>query len=1213
MHRLFLISGLLFSCSSYLLLAQDIGAILAVQEIDTMLYSGPKDNRINWVIQNRGSEFADRDEFTELYRNDLLLAFEPGHLREQAPYAQYRNFFNLYTYWWPDAPDEGTGWTFGIIKDLRDTIFLPWADDETGWATFFSTTRHGGGGGAGVNREARVGDGKMYGMGWETFIHEFGHTMPGLLDEYSADGSWSNGQCWETPNTTGQLEIENIPWRRWITEGTPVPTPYTEEYLDEFGAFEGAMTNYFGCHRPTARGCFMGAGGFGEEFGQELCSPCIQRVICFLYRYVHVIENSVPAASDLDVSGEETITFSVNVVKPEPNTQQYRWILNGAVIATQVESVDITFSACDTYELIFEVHDTNALVRYDPKFEHIYPNPIQQRTWNINQSDINAYSLESVAQEHDVDCHGAPNGMVAFDISGGQAPYTIYLDGYPVANPASGLAVGDYTFDIVDAKGCRVTNEIRIDADLALDPQICTTFDADQWTLSVEDKHYSTDDLSYVWSTGATGNTITVSEDGTYFVDVTTASGCTLRRTISIHHATTALEVTETHFHTTVNAPTGKIFLDIEGGRAPYTIAWEEKINHDLTDTTSSQLISSGTTWGHEPQFAFDNSLSTKWLHAVAEDAFIGYHFPTGVVVNYYVITSADDMPERDPRNWEFQGSMNGTEWVSLDQQTDHMFDRRFERRGFLFANTTPYLHYRLYVHQNSGDIATQIQELEIVGLSAEDDFTPNNFVVNADHRGNLAAGLYRFVVKDANGIVWSDSVSIGYVDASPDGDLKVIQDGDCQVTIETPDPDVDYYWFSDLEASRILSIGEGFRPLYSGNYYVGAADRTTQALSANLKGFAVTVSETPEVYEVIDDTTLAIVDPDPALTYRWYDQDQCGNPVHTGTTFSPPVAGTYYVSAQFAAVSPDPIDPASISGMIVRMDASDLDGDQMIDNPSPPTSSMYDWTFSNGNAWADFNWFAFRSNYQNGLGIADFATIWLQRIKDGETGYQTILLAYQEYPLSFPGTAPFEGLSGNIPRHSDASQIYSDAAPAHTVNGSTYLNGVSVDPFSTPNPMTFCILGTVMTEMSHHELLYTDTHWEGKIGEIILYDRALSPEEMEGASAYLREKWMRVADLESPGRELHWDGISLSVEKERQDMDEMLIYPNPTTGVFRIEGLSERHAVQLHDSAGNRITQYVKGSEVFDLTNLPAGFYVVKISGTTTAKTWIRSVVKIE
>ena len=125
--------------------------------------------------------------------------------------------------------------------------------------------------------------------------------------------------------------------------------------------------------------------------------------------------------------------------------------------------------------------------------------------------------------------------------------------------------------------------------------------------------------------------------------------------------------------------------------------------------------------------------------------------------------------------------------------------------------------------------------------------------------------------------------------------------------------------------------------------------------------------------------------------------------------------------------------------------------------------------------------------------------------------------MAYEENPITFPNRTPFEGLSVNIPSHSDASQLYSNSAPAGTLNGTTYLNGEQIDPLSTANPLAFCVLGTVMTERSFNDVYFTDTQWEGKIGELLLYDRALTQTEMLAASAYLRTKWISTADLESP------------------------------------------------------------------------------------------------
>lgn len=1186
----------LFIClSSFTGYTQNIDSLLAIQEVDTMLYTGPKDNRINWVIQNRGNSFDDQEDFFSLFENDLLKTFELGHAAEQPPYAQYRNFFNLFAYWWPDAPDDGNGWSFNIIKAMRDKVFLPWSTEDYGWATWFSSTKHGGGGGAGLQRDRRVGDGKMYGMGWETFLHEFGHTMPGLLDEYSASGVWSNSQCWETGNTSGELVLENIPWRRWIDEETPIPTPYTDEYLNTIGAFEGAMTNYFGCHRPTARGCIMGAGGFGEDYGQVLCDICRQRIICYLYLYVDVIENPQPAPGMMDVDGEETITFSVDVIKPEPNTQKTRWILNGQVIARDVETVDVTFGLCDTYELIFEVHDTNTMVRYDADFEDIYPKPLQRKVWTINQTQVDEYDLQSVAGVKDVDCTGRPTGSIELGITGGVSPYQVLVDAMPVPNPLMELTQGLHVLDIVDRNGCRIRDSVNVGAERLLDPQLCTAIDIDVWYIKPEDDHYSPEELSYIWSDGSTDTFLEINKGGLYAVTITTNTGCSVERSVFIDTMTYGMTISHLSFPTELDEPTGKIYLEIEGGRAPYSITWEEKLIRDVTDTISEKILSSGTTWDHLPSYAFDNSLSTKWLHAVSTDAFIGYQFDAPVIVSYYAITSADDVPARDPKNFVFQGSQNGVDWVTLDAQTDHVFTSRYQRKGFLFDNDVAYAYYRLYVNENYGDIATQIQELEIYSVTDADPFEHNALYNDHQNRSALPAGLYRYTVKDGNAEAYTDSVYIDYTQSFVAQDLKVIQDGLCQVRIESPDDQFDYVWFPDQETSEILHQGISFRPRGSGNYYVASVDVGTGSMSSNVRGFAVTIAETPSV-ALIQDTLLRIIEPQANLQYHWYDQEDCGDPLHTGVTFRPIDAGTYFVSAEEVLEHVDPIDPNSLPGMIIRMDAADLNGDGVIDVPPPPTSSLYGWQFTNGNAWADNNWFAFRSNYQNGLGVADFATIWLQRITSPETDYQTILMAYEENPISFPERAPFEGLTDNIPRHSDATQIYSNQAPDRTLNGTTYLNGEIVDPLVTANPMEFCILGTVMTEPSTRDVYYTDTHWEGKIGELILYDRPLSEMEMKGASEFLRKKWISVADLESTRRELQWDGIILSVDPVAELNSRIHIFPNPTSGQLTISGVRQNETIHLLDATGRFLRELNPNETSISLASAAEGVYYIRV-----------------
>ncbi|GGZ07534.1 M64 family metallopeptidase [Pseudoduganella plicata] len=62
------------------------------------------------------------------------------------------------------------------------------------------------------------------------FVHEFGHHFAGLADEYytspvAYQSSGERMEPWE-PNVTALRDPANIKWRRHVTPGTPLPTPW---------------------------------------------------------------------------------------------------------------------------------------------------------------------------------------------------------------------------------------------------------------------------------------------------------------------------------------------------------------------------------------------------------------------------------------------------------------------------------------------------------------------------------------------------------------------------------------------------------------------------------------------------------------------------------------------------------------------------------------------------------------------------------------------------------------------------------------------------------------------------------------------------------------------------------------------------------------------------------------------------------------------------
>jgi PKD repeat protein/type 1 glutamine amidotransferase len=115
---------------------------------------------------------------------------------------------------------------------------------------------------------------------------------------------------------------------------------------------------------------------------------------------------------------------------------------------------------------------------------------------------------------------------------------------------------------------------------------------------------------------------------------------------------------------------------------------------------------------------AFDGKTDTKWL-AHAPTAWIVGKLEKPTVIAHYALTSANDSPGRDPRDWTLQGSNDGQNWTDLDSQKGQTFDQRFQTHDWKFENSTAYLYYRLDITANDGEPLTQLAELGLFGPDA--------------------------------------------------------------------------------------------------------------------------------------------------------------------------------------------------------------------------------------------------------------------------------------------------------------------------------------------------------------------------------------------------------------------------------------------------------------------------------------------------------------
>jgi len=135
--------------------------------------------------------------------------------------------------------------------------------------------------------------------------------------------------------------------------------------------------------------------------------------------------------------------------------------------------------------------------------------------------------------------------------------------------------------------------------------------------------------------------------------------------------------------------------------------------------TVQPGVITGSSQFGnHEaPRWVFDNRADTKWL-ANGPVGWVQYEFANNqaFAINSYAITSANDAPDRDPKDWTLLGSNDGTNWTVVDSRTGQSFAARFQRRLFKCTNTTPYRIYRLNVTLNNGSSnLMQFAELELI------------------------------------------------------------------------------------------------------------------------------------------------------------------------------------------------------------------------------------------------------------------------------------------------------------------------------------------------------------------------------------------------------------------------------------------------------------------------------------------------------------------
>lgn len=115
-----------------------------------------------------------------------------------------------------------------------------------------------------------------------------------------------------------------------------------------------------------------------------------------------------------------------------------------------------------------------------------------------------------------------------------------------------------------------------------------------------------------------------------------------------------------------------------------------------------------------------DGDAGTKWcVRDAGKSVSWQAELPAAKKVEAYTLTSAEDVPARDPQVWVLEGSADGKAWTTLDRQSfDKPFEKRHQSKAFKIAQPAEFRFYRFtFTPQDS---YFQVAEIALAGVQAE-------------------------------------------------------------------------------------------------------------------------------------------------------------------------------------------------------------------------------------------------------------------------------------------------------------------------------------------------------------------------------------------------------------------------------------------------------------------------------------------------------------
>lgn len=327
---------------------------------ETLVSNGSEDNRINLVFLGDGYLAEDLDKYIADIQSILVQLFDA------TPFKEYEKYFNVIAIKVPSNergaardPNALIDNYFGSTYNFNgiDRLLVPTKNDKVASVlasnfpeydqafVLVNDDKYGGSGGWLATSSTNVSAG-------EIAIHEIGHSLGGLSDEYWAGAEFAR----ESPNMTKEANKQLVKWKNWVDDFDIGIYPHSGD------------ASWFKPHEN----CKM------QFLGAPFCAVCNERFISVFHDLTTQIDDFNPETQ----SGlNDPNNFEITPLEPTPNTLKTWWLLNGDTLSKNSNTVSVATSrfTAGQNELKLTLVDTTLLSRKDQL-------AAQSITWSIDKN-----------------------------------------------------------------------------------------------------------------------------------------------------------------------------------------------------------------------------------------------------------------------------------------------------------------------------------------------------------------------------------------------------------------------------------------------------------------------------------------------------------------------------------------------------------------------------------------------------------------------------------------------------------------------------------------------------------------------------------------------------------------------------------------------------------------------------------------------------------